>query len=87
MKIKVLGSEAACGASSTNGSNFNNSTHVRVFNDSTANLEVSIETSANVLIGKFHLAGGASEIVVKDPSDEIFAESTDVRGVGIAIEQ
>ena len=32
MKIKVLGSEAACGTSSTNGSNFSTSTHVRVVN-------------------------------------------------------
>ena len=29
MKIKVLGSEAACGTSTTNGSNFGSSTAVR----------------------------------------------------------
>ena len=48
MKIKVLGSEAACGTSSGNGSNFSSSTHVRVVNSGTTNRLVSIETSANL---------------------------------------
>ena len=37
MKIKVLGSEAACGTSSTNGSNFSSSTHVLVGKSGTTN--------------------------------------------------
>ena len=87
MKIKVLGSEAACGTSSTNGSNFSSSTHVRVVNSGTTNRLVSVETSAAVLIGTFALGGGASEIIVKDPSDEVFAANAEVLGVGIAVEQ
>jgi len=87
MKIKVLGSEAACGVGTTNGSNFGSATHVRVFNDSTTNYLVSVEDSSNSLIGTFHLAGGSSEIIVKNPSDEVFAENALVMGVGIAIEQ
>ena len=87
MKIKVLGSEAACGTSSTNGSNFSNSTHVRVFNSGTTNRLVSVETSAAAFIGTFSLGGGASEIIVKDPSDEVFAAHAEVLGVGIAVEQ
>mgnify|MGYP000018960022 CR=1 FL=1 len=87
MKIKVLGSESACGTSSGNGSNFGSATHVRVFNDSTTNYLVSVEDSSNSLIGTFHLAGGSSEIIVKNPSDEVFAENAAVMGVGIAIEQ
>ena len=51
MKIKVLGSEAACGTSSTNGSNFSTSTHVRVVNSGSTVRLVSIETSAAALIG------------------------------------
>ena len=87
MKIKVLGSEAACGTSSTNGSNFSSSTHVRVINSGTTNRLVSIETSAAALLGTFTLGGGASEIIVKDPSDEVFAANAEVLGVGIAVEQ
>ena len=87
MKIKVLGSEAACGTSSTNGSNFSSSTHVRVVNSGTTNRLVSVETSAAVLIGTFTLGGCASEIIVKDPSDEVFAANAEVLGVGIAVEQ
>ena len=87
MKIKVLGSEAACGVSSTNGSNFGNSTAVRLCNSGTTDRLVSVETSAAVLIGTFTLGGGASEIIVKDPSDEVFAANAEVLGVGIAVEQ
>ena len=87
MKIKVLGSEAACGTSSTNGSNFNTSTHVRVVNSGSTVRLVSIETSAAALIGTFSLGAGATEIIVKDPTDEVFAAHAEVRGVGIAVEQ
>ena len=87
MKIKVLGSEAACGTSSGNGSNFSSSTHVRVVNSGITNRLVSIETSEAALIGTFTLGGGASEIIVKDPSDEVFAAHAEVLGVGIAVEQ
>ena len=87
MKIKVLGSEAACGTSSTNGSNFGNSTAVSLCNSGTTDRLVSVETSAAVLIGTFTLGGGASEIIVKDPSDEVFAANAEVLGVGIAVEQ
>ena len=87
MKIKVLGSEAACGTSTTNGSNFGSATHVRVVNSGTTNRLVSVETSANSLIGTFTLGGGACEIIVKDPSDEVFAAHAEVLGVGIAVEQ
>ena len=86
MKIKVLGSEAACGTSSGNGSNFSSSTHVRVVNSGTTNRLVSIETSASALIGTFTLGGGASEIIVKDPSDEVIIH-TQRYCVGIAVEQ
>ena len=87
MKVKVLGSEAACGTSSTNGSNFSTSTHVRVVNSGSTVRLVSIETSAAALIGTFSLGGGATEIIVKDPTDEVFAANAEVLGVGIAVEQ
>ena len=85
MKIKVLGSEAACGVSSTNGSNFSLSTAVRLVNSGTTDRLVSVETSAASLIGTFTLKANGVEFVQKDTSDEIFAANAAVLGVGVAI--
>tara|TARA_Y100000766_G_C18768882_1_gene537368 strand:+ start:91 stop:354 length:264 start_codon:yes stop_codon:yes gene_type:complete len=85
MRIHVLGSEAACGTSSSNGSNFGLSTAVRLVNSGTTDRLVSIETSGNSLIGTFTLKAGGVEIVQKDASNEIFAAHAEVLGVGVAI--
>lgn len=85
MKIKVLGSEVACGTSTTNGSNFGGATVVRLYNTNAADQLISIEDSSNSLIGTFTLKTGATELVEKTQSDEIFAGSSDVLGVGVAI--
>jgi len=84
MKVKVLGTEAACGTSTTNGSNFGSSTAVRLVNSGTTDRLISVETSGNVLIGTFTLKASASDIVEKDASDEIFAANAEVLGVGVA---
>ena len=47
---------------------------------------MSIETSANSLIGTFTLKANTSEVVSKDASDEIFAANAEVKGVGVAIQ-
>ena len=85
MRIHVLGSGAACGTSSGNGSNFGLSTAVRLVNSGTTDRLVSIETSGNSLIGTFTLKAGGVEIVQKDASNEIFAAHAEVLGVGVAI--
>ena len=85
MRIKVLGSEAACGTSSGNGSNFGLSTAVRLVNTGTTDRLISVETSGNSLIGTFTLKANGVEIVQKDASNEIFAAHAEVLGVGIAI--
>jgi len=85
MKIKVLGSEGACGTSSGNGSSFGGSTVVRLYNTNASDQLISIEDSSNTLIGTFTLKAGAIELVEKIQSDEIFAGSSDVKGVGVAI--
>lgn len=85
MKTKVLGSEADCGVGTTNGSNFGNATVVRLYNSNSAAQLVSIEDSSNNLIGTFTLPSEKTEFVEKDASDEIFAASSDVKGVGVAI--
>jgi len=85
MKTKVLGSQAACGTSSGNGSNFGSATVVRLYNSGTTARLVSVEDSGNTLIGTFTLAGGRTEFVEKNASDEIFAANAEVLGVGVAI--
>ena len=83
--IQVLGTEAACGTSTTNGSNFGSSTAVRLVNSGGTDRLVSVENSSNSLIGTFTLKANSSEIVEKDASDEIFAANAEVLGVGVAI--
>tara|TARA_B100001996_G_scaffold362866_1_gene330702 strand:- start:89 stop:352 length:264 start_codon:yes stop_codon:yes gene_type:complete len=85
MKLNVLGTEAACGTSTTNGSNFGTGTAVRVHNSGTTARLVSVETSANSLIGTFTLAGGATEIISKNPTDEVFAAHAEVLAVKVGI--
>ena len=81
--IKLLGSEAACGTSSGNGSNFSNSRLVRVINTGTTVRLVTLETSGGVTIGTFSIAGGEEEYIKKGKTDEIFAASAEVKGVAI----
>lgn len=85
MKLLVLGSEAACGTSSTNGSNFSSSTAVRVHNSGSTARLVSVETSGASLIGTFTLGAGATEIISKDPTDEVFAAHAEVLAVKVGI--
>ena len=84
MKIKLLGSEAACGVSTGNGSNFGLSSAVRLHNSGSTARLVTVETSANATIGTFTLGVGSSEVVQKSPTDEVFAAHAEVLGVGIA---
>ena len=86
MKLKLLGSEAAAGTSSTNGSNVGLATLVRVHNAGTTERLVSVETEAAspVLIGTFTISGGATELLDKTSTDEIFAAHADVLLVGVA---
>ena len=81
--LKLLGSEAAMGTSSTNGSNFGEHRLVRVFNAGTTVRLVTLETSAGVTIGTFSIGGGQEKFVKKGKTDEIFAASAEVKGVGV----
>ena len=85
MKTKVLGGEEAIGQGSGNGSNFSSATVVRIYNENNANTVVSIEDSSANLIGTFTLKTGDKEFVEKNPSDEIFVSTANVKGVGVAI--
>ena len=79
MKLKLLGSEAAVeGTSSTNGGNVSLATLVRVHNSGDANRLVSLETSAAALKGTFTIGPGKTELLDKEPTDEIFAAHVEV---------
>jgi ActR/RegA family two-component response regulator len=84
MKLKLKGSEAAAGTSTTNGGNVGLATLVRVHNAGTTERLVTLETVANVTIGTFTIAGGATEYLDKTSTDEIFAANAEVKLVGIA---
>ena len=85
MRYKLLQSETACGVGTGNGSNFGSSTAVRVVNSGTTNRLMSVETSANVLIGTFTLGAGGTEIISKDSTDEVFAAHAEVLAVKVGI--
>ena len=67
MKLKLKGSEAAAGTSSTNGSNVGLATLVRVHNGGGTRRLVSLETEAAspVLIGTFTIGPNATELLDK----------------------
>ena len=85
MKLKLKGTEAAVeGTSSTNGGNVGLATLVRVQNAGDTARLVSLETAANVLKGTFTIGANATELLDKDPTDEVFAAHAEVLLVGIA---
>jgi hypothetical protein len=91
MKIKfsstaTANTEAAAGVSSTNGSNVGLATLVRVHNSGTTERLVTLETEAAspVLIGTFTIGGGKTELLDKEPTDEVFAAHAEVLLVGVA---
>ena len=84
MKLKLKGTEAAAGTSTTNGGNVGLATLVRVHNGGGTRRLVTLETAANVTIGTFTIPPNATELLDKDPTDEIFAAHADVLLVGIA---
>ena len=81
--IRLLGSEAACGTSSGNGSNFGESRLVRLINTGTTVRLVTLETSAGVTIGTFSIGGGQEKFIKKGKTDEVFAASAEVKGVAV----
>ena len=83
MKLKLKGSEAAAGTSSTNGSNIGLTTLVRVHNAGGTARLVSLETSAAALIGTFTIAGNTTEYLDKNATDEIWAAHTDIKLVEV----
>ena len=82
-RIIVKGATAN-GTASSAGSNHSNATCVRVYNSSGADVTVSVEDSSESLLGSFILKAGATEIVEKGATDQIFG-STALKITPIAI--
>lgn len=86
MRYKLLADHEAIQVGTGNGSNFNSSTVVRIFNADTTFKIVSVETSAAVLIGSIHVGAGSSIEIQKDGSDEIFLSGAGaVFGTAVAV--
>ena len=83
MKLKLKGSEAAAGTSSTNGSNVGIAKLVQVHNAGDTARLVSLETSAAALIGTFTIFTNATELMDKTPTDENWAAHTDIKLVEV----
>ena len=85
MRYKLLAGHEPLQVGSGNGSNFLSSTVVRVFNADSQWRVVSVETSANVLVGDMHIAPNGSLDIEKNPTDEIFVDAGAVFGTAVAI--
>lgn len=81
MIIKLKGAQEAAGTSSTNGSNVGSATLVLVQNTSTTAYLVTLETAAAspALIGSFTIMPSSTARLVKEPTDEIFAENAAIK--------
>ena len=80
MSMRLYAAEAACGTNVGAASTFADSTQVRLFNNSNANQLVTVANAADVTLGTMTLADGEITIIMKDPTDQIFAAAATVLG-------
>ena len=85
MKIKVLGTEAACGTNAAGASTFGTATVVRLVNTGTTVRLVSVIDSVggSTTIGSFTMPGNTVEIVEKKSTEAIFAADATVLGAPV----
>ena len=81
--LRVLGTEAALGTSTTNGDHFGNARLVRLANTTTTPRLVTIETAAHVTISTFTINSFETVFVAKSKTDDIFAAAATVKGVKV----
>ena len=93
--LKLKGAQAALGANNTHATDISKATSVRVFNNhATASGLVTVHTvSANstvatgaVVKGSVQLAAQTSELLRKDPSDEVWASAVTVLVTPVSVE-
>ena len=83
MNYRLYAAEAACGTSVGAASTFADSTQVRLFNASAANQLVTVANAADATLGTMTLADGEITIIMKDPTDQIFAAAATVLGTPV----
>ena len=83
MSMRLYAVEAACGTTVGAASTFADSTQVRLFNNSSANQLVTVANAADTTLGTMTLADGEITIIMKDPTDQIFAAAATVLGTPV----
>ena len=84
MKLKMLGSQVNAATSAGSGAAFDGATVVYCVNTNSAAQLVTVCNSANTTQGSFTLAPNGAHMVVKEPSDKVFAASANVKLTPVA---
>ena len=85
MIIKLKGSQSAAPTGSGTATNMSKATCVRVFNSGSTVRLVTLEESGGTDIGTFSVAGGATEYLEKEPTDQIFAANAEILLTAVAL--
>ena len=83
-KLKLLGAAANAGTNAAGGAAFDGATVVYCLNTNAAAQLVTVCNASNTTQGSFHLGAGASHMVIKKPTDKVFAASADVKLTPVA---
>ena len=78
MIIKLKGTQIAAPTGSGTATNLSKATCVRVHNSGTTSRVVTLEESGGTDIGTMSIAGGTTEYLEKDPTDQIFAGHAEI---------
>ena len=83
-KLKLLASAASAATSAAGSTAFDGVTVVYCLNTNAAAQLVTVCNASNVTQGSFYLGAGASHMVIKEPTDKVFAASADVKFTPVA---
>ena len=72
MRLLVKGAETALAAGSSNKTNCGSATILRIFNNSGSAVVVSVQDSSGNAIGSFTMLTATTEVIEKNPTDEIY---------------
>ena len=80
----MLGSAINAATTAGSGAAFDGATVVYCLNTNAAAQLVTVCNSSNTTTGSFHLGANASHLVIKNPTDKVFAASADVKLTPVA---
>ena len=84
--IKLLGTQEACGTTVGAASTFSSGPNVRLWNSGNAAIVVTVAIAADTTLATISLDTKATLVLAKSPTDQVFAASADVLGVGCITE-